>query len=163
MNLNQNFQLFKREYPSWKTYSKEELRLATIEFCRKHNIISTSDPAELLYWRLLSHIPIPPLPQKRQNTYKPPKHIPRNQSFQGIQQTHQGIIPSPIDDPLQSQQQQSVTDLNKSLQEFMRQTEEYTSSQNLLSPFQNQQSLQGQGLQGLGQQGLMPPNPMQQY
>lgn len=163
MNLNQNFQLFKREYPSWKTYSKEDLRLATIEFCRKHNIISTSDPAELLYWRLLSHIPIPPLPQKRQNTYKPPKQQvtpPRNQSFQGIQQTHQGIIPSPIDDPLQSQQQQSVTDLNKSLQEFMRKTEEYTSSKNLLSQFQNQQGL---GRQGQGQQGVIPQGLMQQY
>ena len=107
-----------------------------------------------MYGYLLSHIPIHPLPQKRRYTYKPPKHISRNQSFQGIQQTHQGIIPSPIDDPLQSQQQ-SVIDLNKSLQEFMRQTEEYTSSKNLLSPFKNQQSLQGLGRQGQG--------PMQQY
>ena len=117
MNLNQTFQLFKREYPSWKTYSKEDLRLATIEFCRKHNMISTSNHAESLYGYLLYNIPMPPLPQKGRYTYKPPKQQvspPRNPSFQGIQQTHQGIIPSPIDDPLQSQQQQSVTDLNKS-------------------------------------------------
>ena len=156
MNLNQNFQLFQREYPSWKTYSEEHLRLATIEFCRKHNIITTSNRAESLYGYLLSHIPIHPLQQKRRYTYKPPKkHIPRNQSFQGIQQTHQGIIPSLTGDPLQGQQLQSITDLNKSLQEFMRQTEEYTSSQNPLSQFQNRQSLQGLRQQGQGQQGQM--------
>ena len=42
----------------------------------------------------------------------------------------------------------------------MRQTEEYTSSKNLLSQFQNQQGL---GRQGQGQQGVIPQGLMQQY
>ena len=156
MNLNQNFKLFQRKYPSWKTYSEEQLREAMIEFCRKHNILPTSDSAEFLYGHLLSHIPIPPLKQSRRYTYKPPKqHLPRNQSHQVIPQTYQGSIPSPTDDPLKSQQRQSITDLNKSLQEFMHQTEKHTSSQNLLSQFQDRQ--------GQGQQGVMPPSQMQQY
>ena len=83
MNLNQNFKLFQRKYPFWKTYSEEQLREAMIEFCRKHNILNTSHFAELLHGYLLSHIPIPPLDQNRQFTYKPPKQQvsrPRNQS-----------------------------------------------------------------------------------
>ncbi len=169
MNLEQSFQLFEREYPSWKTYSEELLRQALIEFCIKHNIRTTSNFAEFLHGYLRSHIPIPPLKQNRRYTYKPPEqHLPRNQSHKGIPQTHQGSIPSPTDDPLQSQQPQSITDLNQSLQKFMQQTEEHTSSQNLLSQFQKQKSPQGLGLQGLGQQGLgtqnlMPQSQMQQY
>ena len=135
MNINQNFQLFKREYPSWNTYSQEQLRQATIDFCRNHNILPTSDLAEYLYGRLLTQIPIPPLPHDRRYRYKPPKqHIPLNQSFYGIQQTHQGTIPSPTGDP---PQEQSITQLNKSLKEFMKHTEKQTSSRNLLSPFNN--------------------------
>lgn len=171
MNLNQNFQLFQREYPLWRTYSEELLGEAMIEFCRKHDILPTSDSAEFLYGRLLSKILIPPLKQNRQSTYKRPEQQvspPRNQSHQVIPQTYQRSIPPLTDDPLQSQQPQSVTKLNQSLKKFMQQTEKHTSSQNLLSQFQNQQSPQGLGLQGLGQQGLgpqnlMPPSQMQQY
>ena len=125
MNLNQNFQLFQREYPLWKTYSEEQLREAMIEFCRKHNILTTSDSAKFLYGRLLSHIPIPPLKQNRQSTYKPPQQQvspPQNQSHPVIPPTYPGTIPPLTNDPLQSLQQQSVTKLNQSLQEFMQQT-----------------------------------------
>ena len=158
MNLNQNFQLFQREYPLWKTYSEEQLREAMIEFCRKHNILTTSDSAKFLYGRLLSHIPIPPLKQNRQSTYKPPQQQvspPQNQSHPVIPPTYPGTIPPLTNDPLQSLQQQSVTKLNQSLQEFMQQTKKKTSSQNLLSQFQKQKSPQGQG--------LMPQSQMQQY
>ena len=148
MNLNQNFQLFKREYPFWKTYSEELLGEAMIAFCGKHNIRPTSDAAEFLYGHLLSHIPIPPLQQNQNQKYKyrHSKHqIPLNTSHQGI---HQGTIPSLRSDPPQGK---TAGDLNQSLQKFMKQTKNQT--KNSLSRFEEQHN----------QQGLDPHGLMQQY